>query len=437
MNIAAHPIAPEEIMSLLDAELPAERAPVVAAHLEECTSCSSIAEMLRGSSEALAGWIVPSALARAQFEAGLFESTRRVSGEHPKRFAGAWVFLQRHWVAAAVSAMCVLWLVSNTSNHMASPPPLWGTFGKYQVAESKTHAVTRIGEPSAKPPLKDSGVVGDLGREMNGELARLDGSDALSYSVDRTEEEKTPPVPPVSSSQTSGPMVARTVSLAIVARDFGSVRAGLDAILARHRGYAASLTANTQQHSARSLQASLRIPANELAATIGELKALGQVQSESQRGEEMTQQHADLVARLKNSRETERRLQAILENRTGKISDVLEVEQEIARARGEIEQMEAEQQGLEHRVSFATIDLNLAEEYKAQINQTSPAISTRIHNAGVAGYRDAMENLVGIVLFGAEYGPSLMIWVVFLAPIAWIARRRWMRASAVAQSMSA
>jgi hypothetical protein len=144
-----------------------------------------------------------------------------------------------------------------------------------------------------------------------------------------------------------------------------------------------------------------------------------------------------VVARLKNSRETERRLQAILENRTGKISDVLEVEQEIARVRGEIEQMEAEQQGLEHRVSFATVELNLAEEYKAQISQTSPAISTRIHNGAIAGYRDAVENLVGIVLFFAEYGPSLLIWIVFLAPIAWFVRRRWMHATAMTQSVGA
>jgi hypothetical protein len=113
------------------------------------------------------------------------------------------------------------------------------------------------------------------------------------------------------------------------------------------------------------------------------------------------------------------------------------VEQEIARVRGEIEQMEAEQQGLEHRVSFATVELNLAEEYKAQISQTSPAISTRIHNAAIAGYRDAVENLVGIVLFFAEYGPLLLIWVVFLAPIAWLVRRRWMHATAMTQSVGA
>src|SRR5208282_5513880 len=106
------------------------------------------------------------------------------------------------------------------------------------------------------------------------------------------------------------------------------------------------------------------IPAQELAAALGELKSLGRVQNETQSGEEVTQQHTDLAARLKNSRETEERLRAILEQRTGKIEDVLQVEEEIARVRGEIESMEAQQKALEHRVDFVTVDLQLVQEYR-------------------------------------------------------------------------
>jgi hypothetical protein len=289
-----------------------------------------------------------------------------------------------------------------------------------------------IPEPVARPVPTPSGIVGGLAGDgaatsTNGSLAykRADGA---SYIAGKDQEEEE--VKGVARVSVSEPMIARTVSLSILAKDFPSSREALDTILARHHGYAASLTANTQQNSARSVQASLRIPAGELTAAIAELKSLGQVQSETQGGEEVTQQHADLVARLKNSRETERRLQTILEQRTGKVSDVLAVEQEIARVRGEIEQMEAEQKSLEHRVSFASVELILAEEYKAQINSPSPAISTRIHNAMVAGYRDAVENVVGFVLFFAANGPTLLIWLAALAPIAWIARRRWLRANA-------
>jgi chromosome segregation ATPase len=219
-------------------------------------------------------------------------------------------------------------------------------------------------------------------------------------------------------------MIARTVSLSIISKDFDSARASLDAILARHHGYAANLSANTPQGAARSIQASLRIPAPQLAETLAELKTLGRVELENQGGDEVTQQHADLVARLKNSRETEQRLQAILTQRTGKISDVLEVEQEIARVRGEIEQMEAELKNLDHRVDFATIDLKISEEYKAKLDSAIPSISTQLHNALVNGYRNVADTLLALLLFSAEYGPILLFWALLLFIPAWLLWRR-------------
>jgi hypothetical protein len=236
---------------------------------------------------------------------------------------------------------------------------------------------------------------------------------------------------PVAINTLTEPMIARTVSLSIILKDFDSARASLDGILARHHGYAANLSANTPQEAARSIQASLRIPAPQLVAALAELKSLGRVEVENQNGEEVTQQHADLVARLKNSRETEQRLQAILTQRTGKISDVLEVEQEIARVRGEIEQMEAEQKNLEHRVEFATIDLKLSEEYKAKLDSPTPSISTQLHNALVNGYRNVADTLIALLLFFAEYGPILLFLALLLFIPAWLVWRRLRHAHAI------
>jgi uncharacterized MAPEG superfamily protein len=137
------------------------------------------------------------------------------------------------------------------------------------------------------------------------------------------------------------------------------------------------------------------------------------------------------VARLKNSRETEQRLQAILLQRTGKIGDVLSVEQEIARVRGEIEQMEAEQQTLEHRVDFATIDLKLAEEYKAQLSSPAPSVAMRLRNAIVNGFRSAFESLLTFVLFLAESGPAILLWLALLFIPARLLWRRYQRSLAM------
>jgi hypothetical protein len=231
------------------------------------------------------------------------------------------------------------------------------------------------------------------------------------------------------------PMIARTVALSLVMKDFDAGRASLDAILARHGGYAAGLSVATPQGAARTLQASLRIPAPQLAAALAELKALGRLEAETQNGEEVTQQHADLVARLKNSRETEQRLQDVLRTRTGKVKDVLEVEQEIARVRGEIEQMEAEQKTLEHRVDFATIDLKLAEEYKAQLTSPAPSIGMQLRNATINGFRSAAEGVLGVVLFFAESGPTLLLWFAILFIPARMLWRRYQRFRALSSPL--
>ncbi len=433
MSTSPHLVAPEEVMALLDGELSTDRAQSVSAHIEECADCRELANALRSNSHSLSNWTVPALPANPHFENSLSETARRISSE--SRSVSSFpvsAFLRRHWLltAAASALITVLAFTLSTVSFRPMSALVPRQQSNFSVDFAQTDKLSST-KKSHKENL-DRGAA-----QVNGLYQGWLAADDKATNVAKEKGLVSPEDRFPSTEASQAPMIARTVSLSIIAKDFGFSRTALDAILARHHGYAASLTASTQQNAARSLQASLRIPAAELNAAVVELKALGHVENETQNGEEVTQQHADLVARLKNSRETEQRLQAILEQRTGKISDVLAVEQEIARVRGGIEQMEAEQKSLEHRVDFATVDLTLAEEYKAQIGSPSPAISTRIHNALVAGYRDAVETLVGIALFLAADGPSILLWLAFLFPIAWLLRRLWLRANAAASAIGA
>jgi hypothetical protein len=424
MIAETHFAAPEEIMALLDSEIPSERAEAIREHLDECPECRELAEVFRNGSAAISNWTVPAVLPHAEFEKRLAGVAHQTPARGPFPAGGQWLafVVRRRWGMTAAVAVVLLAIAATQSRRPAAPINMPVDMARTDSASdgdglefSKTRTKSSVTKRMAASQLAENPL-----QSADGELAPLDSNGLVSPEerLSQTDDQQTP-------------MIARTVTLSIVVKDFGFSRTALDAILARHHGYAASLNASTQQNAARSLQASLRIPAGELNAAVAELKSLGQVENESQNGEEVTQQHADLVARLKNSRETEQRLQAILLQRTGKISDVLAVEQEIARVRGEIERMEAEQKSLEHRVDFAAIELSLAEEYKAQIGSPSPSISTRVHNALVAGYRSAIEGVVSLILFFAEYGPSGLIWLVVLAPLAWFLHRRWARATSV------
>jgi hypothetical protein len=417
MSTTTHPVAPEEIMALLDGELPADQAQSASAHLEGCPECRELAASLRGTSQLLSNWTVPPKFVSSEFKSALTEAARSASSApRPANAFRLVPFFRRHWILTAASsavATGAFLMFSITAPRLAKTPATHS----YGVDKAQSTAQSRSGGLAA---------LSAVDRLSDGTLGKLQERIELEQRSER----------PYKSWIQNGPMIARSVSLSIIAKDFSTSRASLDSILARYHGYAATLAVSSEQNAARSLQASLRIPAGELNAAVIELKSLGRVQNETQNGEEVTQQHADLVARLKNSRETEQRLQDILLNRTGKVSDVLAVEQEIARVRGEIEQMEAEQKSLEHRVDFATIDLKLSEEYKAQLGSPVPSVSTRFHNAFVSGYSAAAETIIGILLFFAEVGPSLLIWLLILLPIAWLLWRRWRRSVAIASATS-
>ena len=436
MTAATHPVHPEEIMALLDGELPAERAQAVSAHLEQCLRCSTLEKELGATGQKMSFWEVgrlPSVIEERVCSA-VAAMPAHAGTSSPSLFLSPSLWTWKHWLAGlSLTAATGLLLVASRIPTLHRSPPLAmearsPTRGR-AVETAKGVSVDRADvRRSVGTDLERNGIEGQQNSAVlpSGDILPFVSGHQIPFT-----NSLEPGRPQASVPRPATPMIARTVALSLVVKDFDSSRASLDAILARHNGYAAGLNVATPQGAARSLQGSLRIPAPQLAAALLELKALGRLEAETQNGEEVTQQHADLVARLKNSRETEQRLQDVLRTRTGKVKEVLEVEEEITRVRGEIEQMEAEQKTLEHRVDFATIDVRVTEEYKAQLTSPAPSVGTQLRNAGINGFRSAAEGVLGIVLFFAESGPTFLLWLAILLLPARMLWRRYRRAHAL------
>jgi hypothetical protein len=476
-------------MALIDGELPAERVQSVSAHVTGCPECSALAAELRGLSRQINTWEVvgfPERLAE-QITAGRLEkyagavSKRRRSPAAKLALGVASVFAAVLFLLA-ISAPHLLRsrMASNEASAVGSLRTLntaavtyLGTYGHYPPS------LKSFGPPSNGHPTEDAADLVDAGlaegvkskyrftyfavpaggRESRGGytisadplepgtsgqrhfstdetgIIRFSTGEVLGGgSPEKLQEQASPLIGSPDTARLAAetaPMIARRAELKVVVEKFDAAREEVDRILTQHRGYVAHLSASAENDSARILIASLRVPADQLDACITELKQLGRVTQESQAGVEVTRQHQDLTARLKNSRNTEARLNDVLRQRDGKITDVLDVEKESARVRGEIEQMEAERQTLERRVDFATIDLRLTEEYKAQLNSPAPSVATQLRNACINGFRNASENLLGILLFLAEFGPTLLLWFAVLFFPARLLRRRYQRAHAL------
>jgi hypothetical protein len=415
MNTSTHPVTREEVMALQDGELAGKEREAVAGHVAFCRQCNEFLKEMEQTSRELRSWGVGelSEAAEKRVLAAAKEKTTGPTGSgRQETRKQRWSVERWVMVLGGCAAVFIFLLAISVPNLLRS---------RMAAHEVRTTGAAQV---------TDNATV-----NLSPYIAKMQESRAGGSGAEATEESEVAETgqsgrPAMTAEEIrQGPMIAQTVEITVVAKDVSGARGAVAAILAKHHGYAAYLTVNTEQSRPRSLQASLRIPTLELVAALSELKSLGAVQTETQKGEEVTQQHADLVARLKNSRETEKRLQAILQQRTGKIADVLAVEQEIARVRGDIEQMEAERESVEHRVAFATIDLKLAEEYKEQLGTGNISSRRRLRNAAVSGLRDAYQNLLEAVVFIIGAGPTLLLWVAILFfPARWIWKKRqqWM-----------
>ena len=221
-----------------------------------------------------------------------------------------------------------------------------------------------------------------------------------------------------------GKMIERTASLSLIVKEVEAARTALEQIAKQHDGYFAELNTSGPSNAARTLTASMRVPASELDSTLAQLRKLGQLDEEKQGGEEVSQQYVDLNARLENSRHTEKRLTDLLAKRGDKLKDVLDVERELATTREEIERMDSERQSMQQQVNYASIELKLREEYKPALNLGPPTAGTRMRNALVDGYHALVENALGLVVFLLQSGPSILFWLALVFfPVRWTWRK--------------
>jgi hypothetical protein len=104
----------------------------------------------------------------------------------------------------------------------------------------------------------------------------------------------------------------------------------------------------------------IRIPQNRFRSTIDDILTYGKVLDERSTSEDVTEQYIDLKARLKNLKILEESLADLL-NRTATIEEILKVEQELARIRGEIDSLQGQLNYLERNVTMSMIKVSLRE----------------------------------------------------------------------------
>lgn len=102
-----------------------------------------------------------------------------------------------------------------------------------------------------------------------------------------------------------------------------------------------------------------RIPAGSLEAFVESVSGLGTVQRQAEDESDVTQEHIDLSARLENLKAQEQRLRDFFDQ-AEKVEEMLAIEEQLGRVRGEIESLSAQIAYLERQSAMATVTVELA-----------------------------------------------------------------------------
>src|SRR5215471_16160936 len=218
----------------------------------------------------------------------------------------------------------------------------------------------------------------------------------------------------------SDAVIAHTAELQLTTKEFSRSRTSLEEILERHRGYAAKLRM-VGKKTGSVLNATLRVPSTELGSTVSELKSLGDVEREEQAADEITQQRADLDARLTNAQNRLRRLQELLKKQTYPDGNVRELQRQIGNASAEVTRLESERQASEHRVIFANVFFTMREEVASR----PESVGAQLRSAAATGFGDAMGSLAGLLAFLIGRGPVVVLWAAILYVPAKFVWRKW------------
>lgn len=148
-----------------------------------------------------------------------------------------------------------------------------------------------------------------------------------------------------------------TLEIADLEEAAESIRAGVEQM----GGYVSSLNFYDLTRERRRGQISLRVPEEKYTRAILWLQEQGEVKNIEESAEDVTMRYIDLEARIANLQAQEQRIRELLEKATD-IENILQIEKELTRIRGDLESMQGEFKYLRERVTFSSIDVHLEEK---------------------------------------------------------------------------
>lgn len=214
-----------------------------------------------------------------------------------------------------------------------------------------------------------------------------------------------------------------TIEMSMTAKNPDVVAARLRDEVERAGGFVADASSSGSGDS-RTARLVLRVPGERTKSLRAAMADLGHIVSDSEKTEDVTEARADLEARLTNARAQEKRLLEIMSHRTGGVSEVLEVERELARVRETIERFDAQKRALDGKIDLATVTVTI----NTPTAVPAPAVEETAPQKIAGAFKEGVHATGVLLLWGAmafaATSPVLVPLAGLVTLVVFLARRR-------------
>lgn len=175
----------------------------------------------------------------------------------------------------------------------------------------------------------------------------------------------------------------------------------------------------------------VKVPTDTYEDFVADVGDLGTITFQSESTDDVTQEHVDMVARLDNLRAQEARLREFFDA-AADVDDMLAIEQELGRVRGEIESLDAQVTYLERQAAMATVSVELTEP---EAIVQPPGESWGFVDAITSGIRGAAQLLTVTLTVLIATSPLWILALIVFFPIRAMVRRRRAPAAVPAETV--
>jgi hypothetical protein len=209
----------------------------------------------------------------------------------------------------------------------------------------------------------------------------------------------------------------------LVVESVASTAEALARLVKASGGYISETDSLSYSQQQRRATWKVRVPVDRFDAFLAEVTRLGELQKNHLDSQDVTQEFYDLEARIANKQQEEKRLLKHLADSTGKLEDILAVERELSRVRGEIEQMQGRLRYLANVTALSTVTIT-AIELKDYTPPVSPTFRTRIARTFSNSLALLSDFGEALVLLFVAFTPWIPVALALALPIWWSLRLR-------------